>query len=335
MTKTESAHGSAPSCGFSATVGDYFAEFMAGGTAVVCGHEPQNPRRKTSLAIAPAWAWSAGASSSAGPYKGFSENDAQTGAEIDDDDLGLADREPQELLEQDRARVGCWRRLAKFVTSGCRSSAAFKTPFETARARSNAAPWADFRASDVWDAELGRGGMIGDLTNLGSLARARRHRAPAKCAASCPCGRTASTWPRASPAVPRACPCRSAGSWSATGSSTRPWTWPWPTPRSRPRSAATCARTCAWRGVPAPRSRAWPPSTSPSWARRGTSPSPRRCPRSPARKIAVIGGGPAGISVAWQIRMKGHEAVVFDMAKTPGRQDHRRHPQQPRAQGGR
>jgi NADPH-dependent glutamate synthase beta subunit-like oxidoreductase/NAD-dependent dihydropyrimidine dehydrogenase PreA subunit len=36
------------------------------------------------------------------------------------------------------------------------------------------------------------------------------------------------------------------------------------------------------------------------------------------KRVAVIGGGPAGISVAWQIRMKGHEAVVYDMAKTLG-----------------
>jgi NADPH-dependent glutamate synthase beta subunit-like oxidoreductase/NAD-dependent dihydropyrimidine dehydrogenase PreA subunit len=36
------------------------------------------------------------------------------------------------------------------------------------------------------------------------------------------------------------------------------------------------------------------------------------------KKVAVVGGGPAGISVAWQLRQKGHEAVVFDMEKTLG-----------------
>jgi NADPH-dependent glutamate synthase beta subunit-like oxidoreductase/NAD-dependent dihydropyrimidine dehydrogenase PreA subunit len=35
-------------------------------------------------------------------------------------------------------------------------------------------------------------------------------------------------------------------------------------------------------------------------------------------RVAVIGGGPAGISVAWQLRRQGHEAVIFDMEKTLG-----------------
>jgi NADPH-dependent glutamate synthase beta subunit-like oxidoreductase/Pyruvate/2-oxoacid:ferredoxin oxidoreductase delta subunit len=35
-------------------------------------------------------------------------------------------------------------------------------------------------------------------------------------------------------------------------------------------------------------------------------------------KVAVIGGGPAGISVAWQLRQKGHAAVIYDMAASLG-----------------
>ena len=31
------------------------------------------------------------------------------------------------------------------------------------------------------------------------------------------------------------------------------------------------------------------------------------------KRIAVIGGGPSGISVAWQLRRQGHEAIVYDM----------------------
>ena len=36
------------------------------------------------------------------------------------------------------------------------------------------------------------------------------------------------------------------------------------------------------------------------------------------KRIAVIGGGPAGLSVAWQLRLKGHEAMVYDNAKSLG-----------------
>jgi thioredoxin reductase/formate hydrogenlyase subunit 6/NADH:ubiquinone oxidoreductase subunit I len=41
-------------------------------------------------------------------------------------------------------------------------------------------------------------------------------------------------------------------------------------------------------------------------------------PPESGKKIAVIGGGPAGISVAWQLRMHGHKATVYDMADVLG-----------------
>ena len=36
------------------------------------------------------------------------------------------------------------------------------------------------------------------------------------------------------------------------------------------------------------------------------------------KKIAIIGGGPAGISVGWQLRQKGHQVVIYEMAKDIG-----------------
>jgi len=35
-------------------------------------------------------------------------------------------------------------------------------------------------------------------------------------------------------------------------------------------------------------------------------------------KIAIIGGGAAGLSIAWQLWMKGHEPIIYDMAKSLG-----------------
>jgi NADPH-dependent glutamate synthase beta subunit-like oxidoreductase/NAD-dependent dihydropyrimidine dehydrogenase PreA subunit len=35
-------------------------------------------------------------------------------------------------------------------------------------------------------------------------------------------------------------------------------------------------------------------------------------------KIAIIGGGPAGISVGWQLRLKGHQTVIYEMAPDIG-----------------
>ena len=36
------------------------------------------------------------------------------------------------------------------------------------------------------------------------------------------------------------------------------------------------------------------------------------------KKIAIIGGGPAGISVGWQLRQKGHQVVIYEVAKDIG-----------------
>jgi hypothetical protein len=36
------------------------------------------------------------------------------------------------------------------------------------------------------------------------------------------------------------------------------------------------------------------------------------------KKIAIIGGGPAGISVAWQLRQKSHQVTIYEVAKTLG-----------------
>jgi NADPH-dependent glutamate synthase beta subunit-like oxidoreductase/Pyruvate/2-oxoacid:ferredoxin oxidoreductase delta subunit len=41
-------------------------------------------------------------------------------------------------------------------------------------------------------------------------------------------------------------------------------------------------------------------------------------PALSGKRVAVVGGGPAGISVAWQLRRKGHEAVVYDMSEALG-----------------
>ena len=35
-------------------------------------------------------------------------------------------------------------------------------------------------------------------------------------------------------------------------------------------------------------------------------------------KVAIIGGGPAGLSIAWQLYLKGHQPVVFDRGEELG-----------------
>ncbi|MEW6574377.1 MAG: pyridine nucleotide-disulfide oxidoreductase, partial [Bacillota bacterium] len=57
------------------SVGDYFAEFMAGGIAVICGHEPQN--KENVLGYRPCVGMVGGKIYFRGPHKGYSQHDAR------------------------------------------------------------------------------------------------------------------------------------------------------------------------------------------------------------------------------------------------------------------
>ncbi len=46
---------------------------------------------------------------------------------------------------------------------------------------------------------------------------------------------------------------------------------------------------------------------------------PRAEPRpGTGKKVAVIGAGPAGLTAAWFLRLKGHEVILFDSGRAPG-----------------
>lgn len=47
-------------------------------------------------------------------------------------------------------------------------------------------------------------------------------------------------------------------------------------------------------------------------------PAPPECVNDTGKKIAVIGAGPAGLMAAYELRLRGHGAVVFDANKSPG-----------------
>jgi glutamate synthase domain-containing protein 3 len=66
------------------SAGDYFAEFMAGGVAVICGHAPQNPENV--LGYRPMVGMVGGRVLFRGPHQGFSHADAKM-MPIDDDKL--------------------------------------------------------------------------------------------------------------------------------------------------------------------------------------------------------------------------------------------------------
>jgi NADPH-dependent glutamate synthase beta subunit-like oxidoreductase/Pyruvate/2-oxoacid:ferredoxin oxidoreductase delta subunit len=168
---------------------------------------------------------------------------------------------------------------------------------------------------EVWDKELGQGGLIGDLTNLerhtiplittGELRRYvpiwenRKYAAP--CEATCPTGiPVQERWRliregRVDEAVDLAL------SYTPFPATVCGYLCPNPCMQS-------CTRQSAFM-VPVDVKKLGQASIS--------AKTPELLPLS-GKRIAVIGGGPAGLSVAWQLRQKGHEATIYDMAETLG-----------------
>lgn len=287
------------------SAGDYFAEFMAGGRAVICGYEAQDPDNV--IGYRPCVGMVGGKIFFRGPHKGFSQVDARLLA-IGDEDWKWLVKNLQVFLEKiNRPHIfgqlsgrDEWQLLVA------------RSPHERAtepRRSMNA-----FRR-EVWDRELGPGGLIGDLSDMdrspipvittGDLRRFvpvwenRKYMPP--CEASCPTGMPVhERWRliregRVDEAVDMAL-------------------------AYTPFPATICGYLCpnlCMQGCTRQTANMPPVDVRPL----GKASLEAKLPDLPGltgKRIAVIGGGPAGISVAWQLRQKGYEAVIFDMAKTLG-----------------
>ena len=287
------------------SVGDYFGEFMAGGIAVVCGHEPQNPENV--MGYRPFVGMVGGKVFFRGPHSGYSQPDAKL-VPIKDDDwnwltenlkvfLQRIDRSELYKLFSDRAQ---WQLLVarspqEKVSRPVRSMHSFRT--------------------DIWDKELGQGGLIGDLTHLdrtpiplithGFLRRYvpvwenRKYAAP--CEATCPTGiPVQERWRliregRVDEAVDL-----------ALGYT------PFPASVCGYLCPNLCMQSCT-RQISA-----MAPVDVSQLGRASLEAKLPDLPPPGDKKIAIIGGGPAGISVAWQLRQNGHQVTIYDVAKTLG-----------------
>ncbi len=287
------------------SAGDYFAEFMAGGAAVICGYAPQNPENV--LGHRPLVGMVGGRVLFRGPHKGFSHADAKM-MPIDDDTWHW-------LIEG----------LETFLTSIDRmellGGLTVREEWQFINARSpqdkkgvERRSMAEFR-TNVWDKQLGRGGIVGDLTDLdrspiplithGDLRRFvpvwenRKFKAP--CESTCPSGiPVQERWRlvregRVDEAVDLAL-------------------------AFTPFPASVCGYLCPHPCMTActKGSAFMTPVDVSQLGRASIDASLPELPPLSGKRIAVVGGGPAGISTAWQLRRKGHEAVVFDDAPTLG-----------------
>jgi NADPH-dependent glutamate synthase beta subunit-like oxidoreductase/glutamate synthase domain-containing protein 3/NAD-dependent dihydropyrimidine dehydrogenase PreA subunit len=287
------------------SAGDYFGEFMAGGIAVICGHEPQN--LDNVLGYRPFVGMVGGKVFFRGPHAGYSQADAKLIPIKDDDWTWLQENLKVFLRRIDRSELyksfsdrEQWQLLAarsphEKVSRPMRSMHSFRT--------------------GTWEKELGPGGLIGDLTQLDrtpiplithSLLRRfvpvwenRKYAAP--CEATCPTGiPVQERWRliregRVDEAVDL-----------ALGYT------PFPASVCGYLCPNLCMQSC---------SRQISAMAPVDVTQLGQASLKAKLPVLPPesdKKIAVIGGGPAGISVAWQLRRQGHQVTIYEVAKTLG-----------------
>ncbi|MBI9076848.1 MAG: FAD-dependent oxidoreductase [Desulfatibacillum sp.] len=287
------------------SVGDYFAEFMAGGVAVVCGFNPQSSENV--LGYRPCVGMVRGQVFVRGPFKGFSQADAQI-VPIDQETLDwlfsnlktFLDRIQRPELFEELSKPGDWQLIAA------------KSPMQ--RESSPRMSLKEF-AKDVWEKELGPGGLVGDLIKVEhdpipviTTGEFRRfvpvwedqvYASP--CQASCPSG---------IPVQQRWGMIR-AGKVDEAVDMALSFT-PFPATVCGYLCPNLCMQACT-RNLSG-----MAPIDIKVLGKASLRANMPELPPLSGKKIAVIGGGVAGISVAWQLRMAGHEAVIYDTDKKLG-----------------
>ena len=287
------------------SVGDYFGEFMAGGIAVVCGVDPQTPENV--LGYRPLVGMVGGKVFFRGPFSGYSKADAKK--------VDISDTEWAWLTDNLKTFLDKIQRPELFDKISDRADwtmIAAKTPQEKNKVEKRA--MADFRAN-VWDKELGKGGLIGDLSTMdhsqiplittGDLRRYvprwENEKYLAPCVGNCPTG---------IPVNKRWALVREGRFEEAIDLALK----------YTPFAATVCGYLC-------------PNLCMEGCTRKNALMSPiditvlgkasidakiSDLPKKSDKKIAVIGGGPAGISVAWQLAQNGHTATIYDTSKELG-----------------
>jgi NADPH-dependent glutamate synthase beta subunit-like oxidoreductase/glutamate synthase domain-containing protein 3/NAD-dependent dihydropyrimidine dehydrogenase PreA subunit len=287
------------------SAGDYFGEFMAGGIAVICGYEPQIP--DNILGHRPFVGMVGGKVFFHGPHGGYSQRDAKL-ISIGDEEWDWLNKKLNVFLDH----IGRTELVKVFSDRSQWQLLVARTPQEKIQ-RSIKSMHTFY--SGVWEKELGQGGLIGDLTQLDrspiplittNLMRRfvpiwenRKYAAP--CESTCPTGiPVQERWQlvregRIDEAVDLALAYT-----------------PFPASVCGYLCPNLCMQSCT-REISA-----MPAVDVTQLGRASIRAKLPDLPPESDKKIAIIGGGPAGISVGWQLRQKGHQVVIYEVAKEIG-----------------
>jgi NADPH-dependent glutamate synthase beta subunit-like oxidoreductase/glutamate synthase domain-containing protein 3/NAD-dependent dihydropyrimidine dehydrogenase PreA subunit len=288
------------------SVGDSFAEFMAGGIAVVCGHE--TVRFENVLGYRPCVGMVGGRIFFRGPHRGFSEEDAKLTVPDDGQWQWLLSNIQPFLKTIGRTE------LYSVLTSDRSAWQILEARKPHEKEIKSTRTMHQF-CRDVWDQELGKGGLIGDLTEIprssidviatGDLRRFipvwENGQYLPPCQANCPTGIP----------VQKRWELIRKGLMDEAVDMALAYT---------PFAASVCGYLCPNLCMQnCTRLSDHLPAVDVSLLGKASLNAKTPAPASKTgKKIAIVGGGVSGLSVAWQLWMKGHEPVIFEMREQLG-----------------
>ena len=290
-------------------VGDSFAEFKAGGIAVVCGVDPRNPG--TILGYRPCVGMVGGTIYFRGPIK----------EEYPKADVKVVDLSPQDwewLTTNMRPylqaidRMSHYEELTKDITAWKKIIAL--TPAEKAKSKGSLKMGlTDFRLN-VWEKGVGRGGMFGaylmherSVLPYITTGEERRWKPVWKndrylppCAYACP---------SRIPSHKRATLLRQGRTAEALALVLQ----------YSPLPATVCGTVCPNLCMTdCTRGRVDEPLNIKEYGSAALNLKLPKKAKPTGRTVAVIGGGPAGLSAAWQLGLKGHTVDLYEAGKKIG-----------------
>ncbi len=290
--------------------GDYFGEFMAGGIAVICGLEGDQDliSDRRVMGYRPLVGMVGGRVFTRGNAKGFSRKDAKV--------IPLEDKDWDWLRENLAAflnRIGKPELLGKLTQRDQWCLLTAKSPHEKADTQ-ELTSMSRFRA-EVWDKELGRGGLIGDLAEIergtiplipsGDLRRYvpvwENNTYQAPCQAACPTH---------IPVQDRWAMVRADNVDEAIAMGLRHS--PFPATVCGYLCPSPCMDACTRRG------QGMAPINVQDLGQAGEGVAPPQKAKKTKARMAVIGGGPGGLSAAWQLSLAGHGVSVYEAGKQIG-----------------
>jgi NADPH-dependent glutamate synthase beta subunit-like oxidoreductase/glutamate synthase domain-containing protein 3/NAD-dependent dihydropyrimidine dehydrogenase PreA subunit len=288
-------------------VGDSFAEFKAGGVAVVCGVDPRNPDNV--LGYRPCVGMVGGTIYFRGPHQGFSQVDVKL-LELTPQDWQWLTRNMKtflgkikrtEILGELTRDIGDWSKLVAY------------TPAERAERARRRKPMQEFHER-AWEEAVGSGGIFGpyithDRSSIpyvptGEDRRLRPEWANDKylppCAYSCP---------TRIPSHRRATMIRQGRIREALEMVLE----------YSPLPATVCGEVCPNLCMSAcTRGRVDRPLNIKEYGRAALELKAPEPAKKTGNSIGIIGAGPAGLSAAWQLALKGHSVRLYESAEKMG-----------------